>query len=76
VKITTFLDIQLSPASLLELNIILSIVFSVILNQCSSLDVRDQASHPYKTTGTIRVLLVAMFTILDGRRKLERIETE
>jgi hypothetical protein len=43
-------------SSLLGLNILLSALFSNTLSLCSSLDVRDQASHPYKTTGKIIVL--------------------
>jgi hypothetical protein len=31
-------------------------VFSNTLSLCSSFNVRDQVSHPYKTTGTIMVL--------------------
>jgi hypothetical protein len=30
--------------------------------------VRDQVSHPYKTTGRIMVLYVLTFTFLDSRR--------
>jgi hypothetical protein len=38
-------------SSLLGPNILLSTLFSNTLNQCSSLNVKDQVSHPYKTTG-------------------------
>jgi hypothetical protein len=34
-------------------NILLSTLFSNTLGLCSSLSVRDQVSHPYKTTGKI-----------------------
>jgi hypothetical protein len=37
-------------------NILLRTLFSNILSLCSSLIVRDQVSHPYKTTGRIMVL--------------------
>jgi hypothetical protein len=40
-------------SSLFGPNILLSTLFSNTLNLCSSLNVRDQASHPYKTTGKI-----------------------
>jgi len=45
------LIMQPSPvtSSLLGPNILLSTLFSNILNQCSSLSVRDKVSHPYKT---------------------------
>jgi polysaccharide pyruvyl transferase WcaK-like protein len=32
------------------MNILLSAIFSSTLSLCSSLSVRDQVSHPYKTT--------------------------
>jgi hypothetical protein len=38
-------------ASFLGLNILLHILFSKTLSQHSSLNVSDQASHKYKTTG-------------------------
>jgi hypothetical protein len=37
-------------SSLLGSNILLSTLFSNTLNLCSSLNVKDQVSHPYKTT--------------------------
>jgi hypothetical protein len=46
---------QFSPASvtpsLFGPNIVLSTLFSNTLSVCSSLNVRDQVSHPYRTTG-------------------------
>jgi hypothetical protein len=44
--------------------ILLSILFSNTLKLCSSLSVRDQDSHPYKTTGEIMVLNIFMFKVL------------
>jgi hypothetical protein len=48
-------------------NILRSILFSntFLLRVCSSLNVRDQVSHPYKTTSKILVLC----TFSDGRRE-------
>ena len=43
-------------SSLLSPNILLSTLFLYILSLCSSLNVRDQVSYPYKTTGKIIVL--------------------
>jgi hypothetical protein len=43
-------------SSLLGPNIFLSTLFSNTLSLCCSLRVRDQVSHPYKTTGKIIVL--------------------
>jgi hypothetical protein len=40
-------------SSLLGPNILLSTLFSNTLSLCSSLNVRDQVSHPYETTGRI-----------------------
>jgi hypothetical protein len=36
------------------------------LSLCSSLSVRDQVSHPYKTTGRIMVLYILTFAFLDS----------
>jgi polysaccharide pyruvyl transferase WcaK-like protein len=40
-------------------NILLSTLFSNTLSLCSSLNVRDQVSHPYRTTGKIIAALKA-----------------
>jgi hypothetical protein len=65
-----------SPAtsSLLGPNILLRTLFSNTLSLCSSLSVRDQVSHPYKTTGRIMVLYILTFTFLDSRRDDKRSE--
>jgi hypothetical protein len=39
------------------------------LSLCSSLNVRDQVSHPYKTTGTVIVLNILIVTFLGSRWK-------
>jgi hypothetical protein len=51
--------IPLSP------NILLSTLFSDTLTLCSSLNVRNQVSHPYKNAGKIIVLYVLILTCLD-----------
>jgi hypothetical protein len=60
VQIMKFLTVQLlhSPvtSSLLGPNILFRTLLSNTLCLCSSLSVRDQVSHPYKTTGRIMVL--------------------
>jgi hypothetical protein len=43
--------------SLLGSNIFLSTLFSNILNLFFTLSVRDQVSHPYKTTGKTTILV-------------------
>jgi hypothetical protein len=47
----TFFSLVTSP--LIGSDILLSILLSNNLNLCSVLNVRDQVSHPYKTTGEI-----------------------
>jgi hypothetical protein len=45
-------------SSLFGPNILLRILFPNTLSLCSSLNVRDQISHPYKTPGRIAVLYI------------------
>jgi hypothetical protein len=56
---------------LLGPNIHLSTLFSNTLSICSSLNVRDQVSHPYRTTGKITVLyiIIFMFLLAEGKTK-------
>jgi len=44
-----------------------SSLFSNSLGFCSSVNVRDQVSHPYITAGEIIVLYIIIFTFLDSR---------
>jgi hypothetical protein len=57
-------------------NILLTTLFSNTLSLCSSLNIRDQVSHPYRTTDKITVLCILMFTFLDSRREQKRFLTE
>jgi hypothetical protein len=63
-------------SSLLGPDILLRSLFSNTVGLCSSLNVRDQVSHPYKTTGRITVLHVLTFTFLGNRREDKRLWTE
>jgi hypothetical protein len=45
-------------SSLLGPNILLTTLFTNTLSLYSSLNVRDEVSHPYKTTGRIMVLYI------------------
>jgi hypothetical protein len=42
-------------SSILGPNVLLSTLFSNTLSPCCSLSVRDQVSHPYKTTGRVHI---------------------
>ena len=52
-------------SSLLAQNIFLSSLFSNTLNLCSSLNVRDQVSQPYNTTGNTIVITEWMAELRD-----------
>jgi hypothetical protein len=56
-------------SSLFGPNILLNTLFSDTLNQCSSLNVRDQVSHPYRTTGKIIVFYILTSPVLEGERE-------
>jgi hypothetical protein len=58
-----------SPASLSLLgpNTLLSTLFSSTVSLCSSLNVSDQVSHPYKTTAKIIDRYILLFIFLDSK---------
>jgi hypothetical protein len=41
------------------------------LSLCSSLNVRDQVSHPYRTTGRIIILCIVIFMFWAAEKKTE-----
>jgi len=49
---------------------------SNILSLCSSLSVRNQTSHPYKTRGKITILCVLIFMFLDSKLEDKRFCTK
>jgi hypothetical protein len=53
-------------SSLFGPNILLNTLFSNSISLCSSLSVRDQVSHPYRTTGKIIVFYILMFMFVQG----------
>jgi hypothetical protein len=56
-------------SSLLGPNILLSTLFSNAFNLCSSVNVRDQVSHPYRSTDKIIVLCILIFMFLDSGKE-------
>jgi hypothetical protein len=63
-------------SSLFGTNILLSTLFSNTLSLCSSLNARDQVTHPYRTTGKIIVFYILIFKCFDSRREDRRFWTE
>jgi hypothetical protein len=63
-------------SSLFDRNILLSTLVSNTLSLCSSLNVRDQVSHPYKNTWKIIILNILIFLFLASRREDKRFWTE
>jgi hypothetical protein len=68
-SLCSFLHPPVTSTILHRTNILVSTLFSNTLNTCSSLNVRDQVSHPHKTTGRVIVLYILIFTFLDSRRE-------
>jgi hypothetical protein len=63
-------------SSLLGPNILHSTLYSNTLSLCSSLNITDQVSWPYKTSGRIMVLYILTFKFLDSRREDKRLWTD
>jgi len=65
-----------ATSSLLGPNILLSTLFSITLNVCSSLRMRNQVSHPYKTPCKNQSLCILIFKFLQRRGEDRRFLTE
>ena len=63
-------------SSFLGPNILLNTLFSNTLSLRSSLNVSNQVSHPYKTTGKIRVLYILNLKFLGNKLEDKRFCTE
>lgn len=57
-------------------NIFLSTPFMNTLSLSSFPNVEDHVSHPYKTSGEIKLLCILIFMFLDGEREGKRFWTE
>jgi hypothetical protein len=64
------------PSFLFGPNILFSTLFSNIQILLSSLNVRDQVSHPYRTTVKIIFLHILMFSFIVSRQEDSRFWTE
>jgi hypothetical protein len=63
-------------SSLFDPNMLLSTLFSNALSLCSTLNVRDHVSNPYRTTGKIIVLYILFCTFFNSRPEKRRFWTE
>jgi len=63
-------------SSLLGPNTLLNTLFSNTLSLRSSLNVSDQVSHPYRTTGNIIMIYILIFKFLDSKLEDKRFCTE
>jgi hypothetical protein len=63
-------------STLLGPNVFLNTLLSKTPTLCSSPKVRDQVSHPYSTTGKIRISYILIFRFFDMRRENKKIWIE
>jgi hypothetical protein len=57
-------------------NIVVRSLLSKTLSLYSSLNFKDQVSHPYKTTGKITILYISIFMFLNSKRQDRRFWTK
>jgi hypothetical protein len=65
IQAVKFIIMQFYPWSIfLPFRSNINTLFSETLSLCSSLEMKDQVSHPYNTTGKITVLYILVFNFL------------
>jgi hypothetical protein len=67
---------SLVTSSLIGPHIFLITLFVHTLSGCTSLSMRDQVSHPYKTTGKFTFTYFFIFVFLDSKLEDKRFHTE
>ena len=75
ISLCKFIHYPVTP-SLLDPNTLLNTLFSNTLSLRSFLNVSDQVSHPYRTTGRILILCILIFKFLDSNLDDKRFCTE
>jgi hypothetical protein len=67
------MNFSLVTSSLFGPNILLSNLFSNTHSPCSSLNIRDQVSHSYRTTGKVIVLNILIFYVFRQQTRRQKV---
>jgi hypothetical protein len=68
-------QVMMFISSLFGLNILLSTLDSNTLSLCCSLNIRDQVSQPYRTTGKTVVLYILIFVLKQQTRRQNTLDS-